>query len=407
MPISTDIETMDRAAIVIDTIRSRICAANLPARRLWGLGEDDQLPIALDPEMPALERLKKIGFGPSGTEHRASIVFWTSIGAQHLRCGIQQAPHAGHLLIAFDDPTQSTDPQTPPSKPHEQRIAMTEQQPSPGSVQSATASRRTSSDHAEAHGETSNHAGSIDMQAMAHELRTPIGAIIALAEMIETEQFGPLGDPRYQEYARDIGDSARLSLGIVASSLEQNAGNHHLLESLTELNLAELIQKCLRTVHQSARQAEVKLHQIVPGGLPHLIASGPGLTQILLNLLTNAVKFTPKGGTVTVEVATTNDGGISVSVRDTGVGMTAIDTEVLISDGDQANTQTPMVSHTIGSATPKRGIGFSLVRRLAEAMTAKLDVSSARGIGTHVSLTFPPEHVIPMAANRASEQRSE
>ena len=365
MPEMTSIDALSHPAMIIDTARPEIRQANASAWRLWGLRGAVDLPITLDAAMPALKHLAQ-ETKHSGGKQTAALVFWTWAGAQNLKCAFQSADEADTVLVIFEDGASDTTAQTVPKPP-------TDEQPSQRSDDT------------------------INMQTMAHELRTPIGAIIALAEMIETEQFGSIGDPRYREYARDIRDSARLSLGIVASSLEHNANDTDLLKSFSELNLAELIQKCLRTVHQSASEANVTLRQVVPDDLPHLIASGPGLTQILLNLLTNAVKFTPEGGAVTVEANTTTQGGVILSVRDNGVGMTAIDTNVLIADSEHNDDTDREAKATEDRLPPRRGIGFSLVRRLAGAMSAEFEISSTRGVGTHASLTFPSTKVIPMA----------
>lgn len=387
MPEMTPIENLSQPAMVIDTARPEIREANAAARRLWGLRGSVDLPIPLDPAMPALKRLAQ-GHQNSTEQHQtAALVFWTWAGAQSLRCSFRPLTDADAALVVFEDGLSCIEPESEPKTPVGDLIE----------------------DHAN-HKPALTTNDSIDMQtmmpSMAHELRTPIGAIIALAEMIETEQFGPVGDPRYREYARDIGDSARLSLGIVASSLEQNASDTDLLSSFAELNLAELIQKCLRTAHQSAHEAKVTLRPILPSDLPHLIANGPGLSQILLNLLTNAIKFTPEGGTITVEAIVTAEAGIRVSVRDTGVGMTVIDASVLIADDDQ-NRPLDTTAPPEGRLPPRRGIGFSLVRRLTDAMSAKFEITSTRGVGTHVSLTFPPGKVIPMMTAQSATQKAD
>lgn len=386
MPEMTSIENLSQPAMVIDIARPEIREANAAAMRLWGLRGSVDLPIPLDPAMPALKHLAQRHHNNIDQQQTTALVFWTWAGAQSLRCSFRPLTDADAALVVFEDGLSCIEPE--PEAP----------------------TRRPAGDHSnDQPALTTNDSFDIQtmMPSMAHELRTPIGAIIALAEMIETEQFGPVGDPRYREYARDIGDSARLSLGIVASSLEQNAPGTDLLSSFADLDLAELIQKCLRTVHQSAHEAKVTLRQVLPSDLPHLIANGPGLTQILLNLLTNAIKFTPEGGTITIEVIVTAEAGIRVSVRDTGVGMTVIDASVLIADDDQSRPLDTTTSHGGGGLPPRRGIGFSLVRRLADAMSAKFEITSARGVGTHVSLTFPSGKVIPMVTAQSVTQKAD
>ncbi|MGI9479137.1 MAG: sensor histidine kinase [Hyphomicrobiaceae bacterium] len=360
------IDALEQPAMIIDTARPAICATNGPGRQLWGLDDGIDMPVALDPAMPALTRLQHSTASAGHRESAAvddalqplpAMVFWTAAGAQSLRCEVQKGPDPDTVLVVFEA-IATTEPRLCPAE----TVV-------PESAQPASEYR-------------------IDTHAMAHELRTPIGAIIALAEMIETEQFGPIGDQRYRAYARDIGDSARLSLNIVASALDRDASSHAgLLSSFAELSVTDLISKCLRTVRQSALESGVTLTREIPDDLPKLIANATGLTQVLLNLLTNAIKFTPADGTVTVAAALSEDGRLTISVRDTGVGMTGIDANVLIADGRDMADTTP---------SSRRGIGFSLVRRLACAMAAEFDVTSARGVGTRVSLTFPAAKVIPV-----------
>lgn len=378
MPEPRSIDALDQPAIIIDTARPAICAINVGGRHLWGMDSGLTMPVGLDPAMPALTQLRLAATKPvrngdaspdSGMHALpASLVFWTAVGAQSLKCRCQPDAAPDTVLVVFETGTHMDAPTV------------------------ITASTPTTAP-------TTLDDG-LDMHAMAHELRTPIGAIIALAEMIETEQFGAIGDPRYREYARDIGDSARLSLNIVASALDRDAAcQAGLLNNFVELSVSELVRKSLRTVRQSALEAKVSLVPEISDDLPDLIANGPGLTQVLLNLLTNAIKFTPAGGTITIIATESVDGSLSISVRDTGVGMTGIDTNVLIVDIDQTEPSGKQVAST--TRTTRRGIGFSLVRRLAQAMAATFDVTSTRGVGTCVTLTFPATKVIPVARHAA------
>lgn len=373
MPATISIDTLAQPALIIDTDGPAIRAANAMARQLWGLDAATETPISLDPQMPAPARLRQdcrdgaAGAGRSidtDTQSAASLVFWTAAGAQSLRCLMRPLGDPGDVLVIFEMTDEKpTGPAS--SSAHEPDAEITSRRPD----------------------------ASIDMAAMAHELRTPIGAIIALAEMIETEQFGAIGDPRYRDYARDIGDSARLSLSIVAAALEYGSADADLLSGFAELDVAELIDRSVRAVAQSASAAGIDLRQDVAADLPHLIANATGLTQILLNLLTNAIKFTPKDGTVTVATTRTTDAGLEISVSDTGVGMSGLDASVLI----DAATERDRAPDGAAGTPRRRGIGFSLVRRLAGAMGAHFDVTSTRGVGTRVTLTFPPAKVIPVA----------
>jgi signal transduction histidine kinase len=364
--VGTSIDGLDRPAMIIDVERSEICSLNPLARRLWGLDNAELPPIALDRAMPAVVQLAEVG---QDAEERL-LVFWTAKGSQNLRCVMRQLPDR-NIIIIFNDigsPSGSLKSQFSSGDGSDQSEPITEAVPR-----------------------------KIDLRTMAHELRTPMAAVIALAEMIEREQFGPVGDARYLEYARDIGDSARLTLSIVAAALENDIPNGRMLPGgFAEIDVHEHIIKCYRTVRQTAEEARVILDVELDDGLPKLIANGPAFTQILLNLLTNAIKFTPEGGRIVVAAGCDQSGVLVVTVSDTGVGMTGTDTRVLVVD-DQSD-----LCHGAGAGaskaagvTTKGGIGFSLVKRLAAAMGATIDVTSTRGIGTRVAISFPQENVIP------------
>ena len=365
--------------MIVDLAAPAIHVANKKALQLWGLDEVTRLPIPLDPAMPAMARLRMRGRnsapsaeqspGDCGDSTARALVFWTAAGAQNLRCRTEALADPDTVLLIFDIGTEQAVAEASVSAPVE-RAKIDEPQ--------------------------SNSANTpVNTQAMAHELRTPIGAIIALAEMIETEQFGAIGDPRYRDYARDIGDSARLALGIVASALEQDSANGSDLNlGFAELNVTDLINKSLRTVRQSAREAGIQLDSDLATDLPNLIASAPGLMQILLNLLSNAIKFTPEGGTVSVSARVAPDSTLQITVCDTGVGMTGTEASVLIAEPE---ADSPTKADSALRRSRRHGIGFSLVRRLASAMSAEFDVTSTRGVGTRVTLTFPFAKTIPIA----------
>jgi len=349
------ISKLDRPAVIIETATPVITDANTAGRVLWGLSPSSAMPIALDPAMPALQELQQRQ--QAATDQ--PIVFWTNKGAQRLRCTAQLIAEPDTVLVVFSDapPRAATVPPT-----HHR----TNQAPAPN-------------EH-------------VDLQTMAHELRTPIGSIIAFAEMIEHQPFGPIGDPRYAAYARDIGHSARLSLNIVASALRRDTDNQAVLQGgFTELNIRDSIEMNLRTVAHAAEQAGITLKSEIPPGLPNLISNAPALAQILLNLLSNAIKFTGWGGSVTVGAHVADDGGIAISVEDTGIGMSSVDVEILVSG------TAPDSSPANATGDRSQGIGFSVVRGLAMALTAEFDVASTRGVGTRVTLTFPPAKTIPVA----------
>lgn len=215
---------------------------------------------------------------------------------------------------------------------------------------------------------------------IAHELRTPIGAIIAFAEMIEREQFGPVGDERYRSYARDIQEAARLSLGIVANGLDQYSDPKDLLAGpITEVDFADLAGAILRIFEGAAREANISLICNAPQKPLKILTDEASLKQILLNLIGNAIKFTPPGGTIQLKGALKD--GPEITVSDTGLGMIAADVDILLGPDNRDGGRN------------SGGIGFSLVRRLCTDIGAQLQVTSTRGTGTSVSLRLDHTHL--------------
>ena len=158
---------------------------------------------------------------------------------------------------------------------------------------------------------------------MSHDLRTPLNAVLGFSEIMRSEAFGPLGDRRYEEYVEDIHHSGSLLISLINDLLDISkveAGKFELDNE--ELDLATLIQSCMRQVATSAAAAGQKVESRVPADIPALWGDRKVLVQILNNLLSNAVKFTPEGGRISVDAWTDEAGAILISVTDNGIGMT-------------------------------------------------------------------------------------
>lgn len=224
------------------------------------------------------------------------------------------------------------------------------------------------------------------LASMSHELRTPLNAVIGFSEMIETELWGPLGSPKYAEYARDIRDSGTHLLTLVNDILDlSKAESGKLVLQEEPLALADLGEACLRMVSDRARRHGV----VLAGELPPLtvLADGNRLRQVLLNLLTNAIKFTPEGGRVTLSGARGEAGELLLSVADTGVGIAPEDLPKVFEPFGQANNQTAR------SASQGTGLGVPISKRLIEAHGGRLDIDSEVGRGTEVILRLPAGRV--------------
>ncbi|MGH7088613.1 MAG: hybrid sensor histidine kinase/response regulator, partial [Stellaceae bacterium] len=157
---------------------------------------------------------------------------------------------------------------------------------------------------------------------MSHELRTPLNAIIGFSQVMAGEMMGPVGSARYVGYAKDICSSAQHLLGIISDILDVSkleAGKVELDED--EGDLAAIVGDVLQLVRERARALEVELAIELPRGLPMIRVDVLKLKQVLLNLITNAVKFSHPGGTVALEAREADDGGLFISVQDHGIGM--------------------------------------------------------------------------------------
>jgi cell cycle sensor histidine kinase DivJ len=236
--------------------------------------------------------------------------------------------------------------------------------------------------------ETANRAKSRFLANMSHELRTPLNAIIGFSDMMRQEMFGRLGHAKYKEYSGLINEAGQHLLELISDILDMSkieAGKYEL--SLEPVNLRELISKCLSTVKLTADKAGVILQEDLEPSLHLLMADKRALKQILLNLLSNAIKFTPTGGYVTVLIRRHND-MVRLAVIDTGVG---IPDEALTRIGRPFEQATGDYVQTGGT-----GLGLAVVKALAGLHNGRVDVESAVGDGTTVSVWLPAASILPI-----------
>jgi len=232
--------------------------------------------------------------------------------------------------------------------------------------------------------ERANRVKSEFMANMSHELRTPLNAIIGFSEVARTQMFGPLGNDKYIEYSADIQDSAQHLLDLINDILDMARIEADKLELHEEaFDLAEIVKTPIHLVNSG----KVKLVNSVPADLPLLSADKRRVKQILLNLLSNAVKFTPEGGQVAVEAVLGDDGGITVSVVDTGIGMTGEEVERALKPFEQIDTG-------LNRKYEGTGLGLPLVDRLARLNGGRLKLQSKEGEGTRAQVCFSPERSV-------------
>jgi signal transduction histidine kinase len=340
-------------AFIIDARAGVVVAANAAGRRAWGLeAGDSRTAVAIDRATPALHRLAAL----SRSGAAGPLAFWTARGLLHLDCRVEAVGpgDARFLVRASPDNTIELG----------------------GSGTGAPADAGPS--------------GSVPISALArlaHEVRTPLSAAIAYAEVLKEEHFGPLPNRRYREYARAIYDSARHTLSVVDAMLARDPGGTGLPElAFTDLDPAGVIDNCVAVARPLAERAGLELLADLGSAMPRVIADEVSLKQMLLNLVTNAIKYARPGDRVTLGAAYAADGCLRIEVADTGPGMAA-QPHALQEGAGPPDAQASRRDAGLG-------IGLPLTRALAAANGATLVVDSTPGRGTRVTIAFGKDRVV-------------
>ncbi len=235
--------------------------------------------------------------------------------------------------------------------------------------------------------EQANLAKSRFLANMSHELRTPLNAIIGLSEIMMRGMFGMLQNDRYRGYVEDIWKSGQHLLELINDLLDiakVEAGAQELHEA--NLDVPQLATGVSDLVRHRAARKQIKPEVTVPPALPPLWADELRVKQMMLNLLTNAIKFTPEGGRVEISVVHDVDGSLSLQVSDSGVGMKPEDIPRALEPFRQVDNDLTRSQHGTG-------LGLTLTKRLIELHQGRMWIDSKIGIGTRVTLWFPPARV--------------
>ena len=236
--------------------------------------------------------------------------------------------------------------------------------------------------------ETANAHKSDFLARVSHEIRTPLNAIIGFSDMMATERFGPIGHPRYIEYANDIGRSGRHVLDIVNDLLDISkieAGEMDL--EFTAVGLNETISEAVSLVQPQANGQRVIIRTSLSANVPQIVADLRSIKQIALNILSNAIRFTPAGGQIIVSTAYEANGSVVLRIRDTGVGMTRSELEQAMKPFRQVTTG----ARKRGDGT---GLGLPLTKAMVDANRANFAISSTPNEGTLVEVIFPSPRVL-------------
>ena len=236
---------------------------------------------------------------------------------------------------------------------------------------------------------------------MSHELRTPLNAIIGFSELIHTEKMGPVGSPRYREYAQDINSSGQHLLHVINEILDiSKVESGTMVTRMQEIDIVATVGQVLHIVKNGGAADGIKLVMSHPDYMPAFVSDEGKIQQILLNILSNSVKFTPEGGEVSVELAITSDTKwLVISVTDTGIGIREEDVPTALSPFGQIDS--PMARRHQGT-----GLGLPLSVRLTELLGGKFSLESRLQTGTKVSIRLPlkspDKTAVPLSATQTA-----
>ena len=413
------------AYLVIDVTASRVESANAAGRMLLGLAPTTSLPAALDSIMPALQRLRHIAAGEPPRD-RETLTFWSngrlatmictvmpvnSNGSKHLMQLTQldqtpldqsgaglTAPTAPQAVMRDELPVPAEEA-LPPIKPRDDAETLREiarriregqtakrgiavptspeSQNQPETAPHPT--RDTQNTTVPSALRTLSEAPSpATLAQLAHELKTPLSAIVAASEIMRDQRLGPMDNDLYLEYASDIHESARHGLAVITGMLDAAANGSSRQTEAFDLN--ELTVATMSAMQPLAHAKGLKLAHETDEGRLEILANATAIRQIILNLLTNAMKFTGSGGEIHTGTGYLADGAIYLVVRDTGEGM---DEDMLARAFYEESDE---MKRRPGGGY---GLGLPMVRRLAEANRGTIEIDSAPGKGTVVLISFP------------------
>jgi signal transduction histidine kinase len=229
------------------------------------------------------------------------------------------------------------------------------------------------------------------LASMSHELRTPLNAVLGFSEILKEQTACRTEPDRVRNYATSIFESGTHLLALIDDILDISRIDARRLELHEQpLDLGAMVTSCLKLTEMHAVKAHVDVAAMLPANMPRLYADERRVRQILLNLLSNAIKFTSDGGRVEVSVRYSGAGaGVAIAVSDTGIGMTDKDIPVALARFGQIDSRLSR-KHT------GTGLGLPLSKGLAELHGGTLDIESEVGVGTVVTVQFPPERVMAL-----------
>ena len=247
---------------------------------------------------------------------------------------------------------------------------------------------KANSDEARRRAEEANLAKSRFLATMSHELRTPLNAILGFSEVLKGELFGSHANPAYRDYSNDIHSSGQHLLMLINEILDLSrveAGRYELKEE--SVSLVGLAQECRHLLTIRAQKRDIKMIEAVEPSLPRIWADERAVRQVVLNLLTNAIKFTPQGGQVTLKVGWTSAGGQYIAIKDTGPGIPEEEIAVVMSSFGRGTLAQK-------NAEEGTGLGLPIVKGLVELHGGQFMLKSKVREGTEAIVIFPAQRVM-------------
>ena len=406
-------------AMIVDVAASRLLAANNAGMAVLGLGDMPRGGVAIDRAMPAIEDLSRLVVGARAPVDR-TLVFWTPKGPRALDATCTPLTSVGNAIVRIVRVVRAVDAEAEnakaepsdtaadrpvddagtmveiarrireglgggllPSEPR--RVVYREAQPAPPELpesdETGVVTGVTTADHV-VDWSGLKVLSERDFATLAHELRTPLAAIVALAEVMRDEKLGASGNPKYAEYAADIHTTAEHALAVIATLLEGDGATG----APGPIDANAIVSGCLSALRPMAKQAGITMVSALAAGLPPIVAEPRAIKQILLNLLSNALRHTQAGGEIAVSTAYRVDGPVRIEVRDTGCGIT--EAELAAIEAEIAAEQSGQLQ-----PGPRSGLGLPLVRRLAIANGAEFGFDSQPGRGLRAFITFGRDRV--------------
>ena len=250
---------------------------------------------------------------------------------------------------------------------------------------------KTAADEARVRAEAANVAKSKFLANMSHELRTPLNAIMGFSEMIKDEILGPIDNETYKSYASDIHDSGTHLLKLINEILDLSrieAGRYELAEKV--LDFSDIARESIKFLRLDAQTRNLRIITDFKPDMPRVFADERSLRQICLNLISNAIKFTPEGGMIAVRTGMLAGGEAFLSVRDNGPGIPEDEIPRVLSAFGQGSLALKM--RDCGT-----GLGLPIVTGLAELHGGRFELRSKLGIGTEATVILPKTRVVPSA----------